>query len=63
MIVAEALVGELGGELLLVGAERGQEHRVLQDERRLAGEDGEHVELRALEEALDAVVADVDARR
>ena len=33
--LAEALVLELGGELLLVGAERAEEHRVLQDERRL----------------------------
>ena len=37
--LAEALVVELGRELLLVGAEGAEEHRVLQDERGLAGED------------------------
>ena len=58
--LAELLVVELGDELGLVGAERVQEHRVLQDERRLRREDREELELRALEEVLHLVVADVE---
>ena len=46
MISPKLLVLELGGELLLVGAEGVEEHRVLEDERRLRGEDGEQLELR-----------------
>ena len=61
--VAEALVLELRREAILVGTESVQEHRVLQDQRRLPGEDREHVELRALEEPLHAIVAAIkDAR-
>ncbi len=37
-----------------------REHRVLQDERRLPGEDAEQIELAAIEQVLDLVVADVE---
>ena len=57
---AEARLGELLAELLLVGAERVEEHGVLQDERSLTGEDGEQVELLPFEEVLDLVIADVE---
>ena len=57
---AEALVLELGDELLLVGAKRVEQERVLQDEARLPGEDRQDVELVAVEEPLHSVVADVE---
>ena len=57
---AEFLVLELGHELGLVGAERVEQHRVLEDERGLRGEDAEQLELGAIEEVLDLVVADVE---
>ena len=60
MISPEALVGELGGELLFVGTEGAEENCVLQDERRLAGEDDEQVELLPVEEVLHFVVAEVE---
>src|SRR5262249_37092856 len=61
--VAKALVLQLGGELLLVGAKSAEEHRVLKNERCLTREDAEKLELRFLEESLDAIVADVKRSR
>src|SRR6185295_15578468 len=58
--LAELLVVELGHELGLVGAQGVEEHRVLEDERGLRGEDAEELELGAVEEVLHLVVPDVE---
>ena len=58
--VAEALVLELLLELRRSVLRLSSEHRVLQDQRGLAGEDREQVERALLEQVHDVVVADVE---
>ena len=57
---AETLVLQLGAELLLVGTKSGQEHRVLQNQRSLAREDRQQIELPSIEQVFHLVVADVE---
>src|SRR5690606_30210548 len=58
--VAELAVLELLRELVAIRLELIEEQRVLQDERRLTGKDGQNVQARLFEQAPHVVVADVE---
>ena len=58
--VAEAHLLELLGQELVVELELVDEQRVADDERRLRGEDGQHLEVRLVEQLRHRVVADVE---